>query len=149
MAPNPTMPPNSVGEGAGRVWYAPWSSGSAYGLMINAGAKMTQMENRIVLARFKDGYGPVGAYFLHLKTYTQNCNGEEYESKWFPDLQKITLLIVIPHFLFRICRRYGEKPVLLPDAEPSDYFPVACDVFLLEIIQKPPALTDHFQQAAA
>ncbi len=32
------------------------------------GAKMTQMENRIVLTRFKDGYGPVGAYFLHLKT---------------------------------------------------------------------------------
>jgi adenylylsulfate reductase subunit A len=81
--------PRSVGEGAGRVWYAPWSSGSAYGLMIEAGAKMTQMENRIVLARFKDGYGPVGAYFLHLKTYTQNCNGEEYESKWFPDLQKM------------------------------------------------------------
>jgi len=81
--------PKSVGEGAGRVWYAPWSSGSAYGLMIDAGAKMTQMENRIVLARFKDGYGPVGAYFLHLQTYTQNCNGEEYESKWFPDLQKM------------------------------------------------------------
>ena len=81
--------PRSVGEGAGRVWYAPWSSGSAYALMINAGAKMTQMENRIVLARFKDGYGPVGAYFLHLKTYTQNAYGEEYESKWFPELQKM------------------------------------------------------------
>ncbi len=81
--------PRSVGEGAGRVWYAPWSSGSAYGLMIGAGAKMTQMENRIVLARFKDGYGPVGAYFLHLKTYTQNCDGEEYESKWFPALQEM------------------------------------------------------------
>ena len=81
--------PRSVGEGACRVWYAPWSSGSAYGLMIGAGAKMTQMENRIVLARFKDGYGPVGAYFLHLKTYTQNCNGEEYESNWFPALQEM------------------------------------------------------------
>ncbi len=81
--------PRSVGEGAGRVWYAPWSSGSAYGLMIGAGAKMTQMENRIVLCRFKDGYGPVGAYFLHLKTYTQNCEGEEYESKWFPALQEM------------------------------------------------------------
>lgn len=57
--------------------------------MIQAGAKMTQMENRIVLARFKDGYGPVGAYFLHLKTYTQNCNGEEYESKWFPALTEM------------------------------------------------------------
>ena len=81
--------PRSVGEGSGRTWYAPWSSASAYGLMINAGAKMTQMENRIVLARFKDGYGPVGAYFLHLKTYTQNGLGEEYESKWFPELQKM------------------------------------------------------------
>ena len=81
--------PRSVGEGAGRVWYASWSSGSAYGLLIGAGAKMTQMENRIVLARFKDGYGPVGAYFLHLKTYTQNGMGEEYESKWFPELSKM------------------------------------------------------------
>ncbi len=81
--------PRSVGEGAGRVWYAPWSSGSAYALLIEAGAKMTQMENRIVLARFKDGYGPVGAYFLHLKTYTQNAYGDEYESKWFPALEKM------------------------------------------------------------
>ena len=81
--------PRSVGEGAGRVWYAPWSSGSAYGLLIEAGAKMTQMENRIVLARFKDGYGPVGAYFLHLKTYTQNGNGEEYESKWYDNIKEI------------------------------------------------------------
>ena len=74
--------PRSVGEGMGRTWYAPWSSGSAYALPIQVGAKMKQMENRIVLARFKDGYGPVGAYFLHLKTYTQNGYGEEYESKW-------------------------------------------------------------------
>jgi adenylylsulfate reductase subunit A len=81
--------PRSTGEGAGRTWYAPWSSASAYGLMINAGAKMTQMENRIVLARFKDGYGPVGAYFLHLKTYTQNAYGEEYESKWYDDTKAL------------------------------------------------------------
>ena len=75
--------PRSVGEGMGRTWYAPWSSASAYALPIQVGAKMTQMENRIVLARFKDGYGPVGAYFLHLKTYTQNAYGDEYESKWY------------------------------------------------------------------
>jgi adenylylsulfate reductase subunit A len=77
--------PRSVGEGMGRTWYAPWSSGSAYALSIQAGAKMTQMENRIVLARFKDGYGPVGAYFLHLKTYTQNAYGNEYETTWYED----------------------------------------------------------------
>ncbi len=75
--------PRSVGEGMGRTWYAPWSSASAYALPLQVGAKMTQMENRIVLCRFKDGYGPVGAYFLHLKTYTQNAYGEEYESKWY------------------------------------------------------------------
>ena len=49
----------------GRTWYAPWISASAYALPILAGAKMTQMENRIVLTRFKDGYGPVGAEDLH------------------------------------------------------------------------------------
>ena len=61
----------------GRTWYAPWSSASAYALPILVGAKMTQMENRIVLTRFKDGYGPVGAYFLHLHTYTQNAYGQD------------------------------------------------------------------------
>jgi len=77
--------PRSVGEGMGRTWYAPWSSGSAYALSLQAGAKMTQMENRIVLARFKDGYGPVGAYFLHLKSYTKNADGNEYETTWYED----------------------------------------------------------------
>lgn len=81
--------PRSVGEGMGRTWYAPWSSASAYALPIQAGAKMTQMENRIVLCRFKDGYGPVGAYFLHLKTYTQNAYGEEYESKWYDNTREM------------------------------------------------------------
>jgi len=81
--------PRSVGEGMGRTWYAPWSNGSAYALPIAVGAKMTQMENRIVLTRFKDGYGPVGAYFLHLKTYTQNANGENYEEKWYDNTKEI------------------------------------------------------------
>jgi len=31
------------------------------------GAKMVLMENRFVPARFKDGYGPVGAWFLFFK----------------------------------------------------------------------------------
>jgi adenylylsulfate reductase subunit A len=81
--------PRSVGEGMGRTWYAPWSSASAYALPIMAGAKMTQMENRIVLCRFKDGYGPVGAYFLHLKTYTQNAYGENYEKKWYEQTKQL------------------------------------------------------------
>ena len=81
--------PRSVGEGMGRTWYAPWSSASAYALPILAGAKMTQMENRIVLTRFKDGYGPVGAYFLHLKTYTQNAYGQDYEAFWRDSIEQM------------------------------------------------------------
>ena len=93
--------PRAVGEGMGRTWYAPWSNGSAYALPIAVGAKMTQMENRIVLCRFKDGYGPVGAYFLHLKTYTQNANGENYEkngmSKQKNWLESILTIILSQH----------------------------------------------------
>ncbi len=70
--------PRSIGEGAGRTWYAPWSSASAYGLVLRAGAKMIQMENRVVLARFKDGYGPVGAWFLLLGATDTNAHGDNY-----------------------------------------------------------------------
>ncbi len=77
----------SVAEGLGRTWYAPWSSASAYGLLIPIGVKMTQMENKIVLARFKDGYGPVGAWFLLLKSHTENAYGEKYEARWFDEIK--------------------------------------------------------------
>ena len=59
--------PHAHAEGLGRIWYAPWNTGSAYSLMIQAGAKMTQMEHRLVVSRFKDGYGPVGMWFLLFK----------------------------------------------------------------------------------
>jgi adenylylsulfate reductase subunit A len=81
--------PRAVGEGMGRTWYAPWSSASAYGLLIPIGAKMTQMENKIVLARFKDGYGPVGAWFLLLKSVATNAYGEQYEAKWLEHTKAI------------------------------------------------------------
>ncbi len=74
--------PHSVGEGLGRIWYAPWNTGSAYKLMINAGAEMTQMEHRLVVARFKDGYGPVGMWFLLFKAILKNGYGELVEEKW-------------------------------------------------------------------
>ncbi len=81
--------PRSVGEGAGRTWYAPWSTGSAYGLLIMAGAEMTQMENRLVVTRFKDGYGPVGAWFLALKAVARNAYGEEYERKYVEEQRQL------------------------------------------------------------
>lgn len=77
--------PRSVGEGAGRTWYSPWSTGSAYSLLIEVGAEMTQMENKLVVTRFKDGYGPVGAWFLALKATASNAYGEDYELKYRED----------------------------------------------------------------
>jgi len=60
---------------------------SAYGLLIPTGAKMTQMENKIVLTRFKDGYGPVGAWFLLLKAHATNAAGEFYEKDRYPEIK--------------------------------------------------------------
>jgi len=80
--------PRSSGEGWGRTWYPPWSTGSAYALLIRAGAEMTQMENRLVVTRFKDGYGPVGAFFLYLKAVATNAAGENYEVARRPGLRE-------------------------------------------------------------
>ncbi len=74
--------PHAHAEGLGRIWYAPWNTGSAYSLVIQAGAKMTQMEHRLVVARFKDGYGPVGMWFLLFKALLKNAKGELVEDKW-------------------------------------------------------------------
>jgi adenylylsulfate reductase subunit A len=70
--------PRSSKEGQGRAWYPVWNSGSGYALGMQAGAQMTLMENRFVPARFKDGYGPVGAWFLFFKCKATNSLGEDY-----------------------------------------------------------------------
>ncbi|MFA5243349.1 MAG: adenylyl-sulfate reductase subunit alpha [Sulfuricella sp.] len=73
--------PRSVGEGQGRAWYPVWNAGSTYSMAAEAGAELTMMENRFVPARFKDGYGPVGAWFLLFKAQATNANGEVYMVK--------------------------------------------------------------------
>ncbi len=70
--------PRSTQEGQGRAWYPVWNSGSGYALGMQAGAELTMMENRFVPARFKDGYGPVGAWFLFFKAKATNSLGEDY-----------------------------------------------------------------------
>lgn len=70
--------PRSMGEGMGRAWYPVWNAGSTYSLCAQVGAEMTMMENRFVPARFKDGYGPVGAWFLLFKAKATNSKGEDY-----------------------------------------------------------------------
>jgi adenylylsulfate reductase subunit A len=73
--------PRSVGEGQGRAWYPVWNAGSTYAMAAEAGAELTMMENRFVPARFKDGYGPVGAWFLLFKARAANGYGEDYMAK--------------------------------------------------------------------
>ncbi len=73
--------PRSVGEGTGRAWYPVWNAGSTYAMAAEAGAELTMMENRFVPARFKDGYGPVGAWFLLFKAKAVNAFGESYMEK--------------------------------------------------------------------
>lgn len=72
--------PRSVGEGTGRAWYPVWNAGSTYAMAAECGAEMTMMENRFVPARFKDGYGPVGAWFLLFKAKVMNGLGEDYNA---------------------------------------------------------------------
>jgi adenylylsulfate reductase, subunit A len=70
--------PRSQGEGKGRAWYPVWNAGSTYTMAVRAGAELSMMENRFTPARFKDGYGPVGAWFLLFKATTVNGMGENY-----------------------------------------------------------------------
>ncbi|MEW5733406.1 MAG: adenylyl-sulfate reductase subunit alpha [Thermodesulfobacteriota bacterium] len=70
--------PRSQGEGKGRAWYPVWNSGSTYTLAMKVGAELSMMENRFTPARFKDGYGPVGAWFLLFKAKTLNGLGENF-----------------------------------------------------------------------
>jgi len=70
--------PRSVGEGKGRAWYPVWNAGSTYTMALRAGAELSMMENRFTPARFKDGYGPVGAWFLLFKAKALNGLGENF-----------------------------------------------------------------------
>jgi adenylylsulfate reductase subunit A len=70
--------PRSSGEGAGRAWYPPFNSGASAYFTIKAGAEMTCQEVRFIPVRFKDAYGPVGAWFLLFKSRATNALGENY-----------------------------------------------------------------------
>ncbi|ADB58313.1 adenylyl-sulfate reductase subunit alpha [Archaeoglobus profundus] len=73
--------PRSTGEGMGRIWYAVFNTGSGYAMAIEAGAHTCQMEHRFIPSRFKDGYGPVGAWFLLFKSVATNAFDEVYIEK--------------------------------------------------------------------
>ena len=80
--------PRSSGEGMGRAWYPPWNSGSSAYFTLKAGAEMTCQEVRFIPVRFKDAYGPVGAWFLLFKSRATNAMGGEYMVERKPELDK-------------------------------------------------------------
>jgi adenylylsulfate reductase, subunit A len=78
--------PRSTGEGLGRAWYPPWNTGSSTYFSLKAGAEQTCQEVRFIPVRFKDGYGPVGAWFLLFKSRATNAEGGEYMVERRPEL---------------------------------------------------------------
>jgi len=80
--------PRSSGEGLGRAWYPPWNSGSSAYFTLKAGAEMTCQEVRFIPVRFKDAYGPVGAWFLLFKSRATNGLGENYMQTRVGELEK-------------------------------------------------------------
>ncbi|MCC6020690.1 MAG: adenylyl-sulfate reductase subunit alpha [Thermoproteaceae archaeon] len=71
--------PRATSEGIGRVWYPTWASASAYGLTLLAGAEAVEMCSRLVVVRFKDGYGPVGYPYLLFKMRSTDVYGKTWE----------------------------------------------------------------------
>ncbi len=80
--------PRSSGEGFGRAWYPPWNSGSSAYFTLKAGAEMTCQEVRFIPVRFKDAYGPVGAWFLLFKSRATNGMGGDYMQERKEELEK-------------------------------------------------------------
>ncbi|MBW2618162.1 MAG: adenylyl-sulfate reductase subunit alpha [Deltaproteobacteria bacterium] len=79
--------PRSTGEGLGRSWYPPFNSGSSAYFTLVAGAEMTCQEVRFIPVRFKDAYGPVGAWFLLFKSRARSAGGGEYMVEHKDELQ--------------------------------------------------------------
>ena len=80
--------PRSSGEGMGRAWYPLWNAGSSTYFTLKSGAEMTCQEVRFIPVRFKDAYGPVGAWFLLFKSRATNAMGGEYMVERRPELEK-------------------------------------------------------------
>ncbi len=112
--------PRATGEGMGRCWYPVWNAGSTYTMCQEVGAEMTMMENRFVPARFKDGYGPVGAWFLLFKAKATNTLGENYMVtnaemlKQYPPygLAKVPASCLRNHLMLKEMRE-GRGPIIM------------------------------------
>jgi len=116
--------PRSSGEGLGRAWYPPWNSGSSAYFTLQAGAEMTCQEVRFIPVRFKDAYGPVGAWFLLFKSQATNGLGEAYMQtnrdeleNWQPYGKVKPVPANLRNYLMMLDVMDGKGPIFMQTAE--------------------------------
>src|SRR5271157_3921224 len=116
--------PRSTGEGFGRSWYPPFNSGASAFFTIYAGAEMTCQEVRFIPVRFKDAYGPVGAWFLLFKAIATNAAGKDYMvenaaelDKWEPYGHVKPVPANLRNWLMMIDVMDGKGPIYMQTAE--------------------------------
>ena len=116
--------PRSTGEGLGRSWYPPFNSAGSSAFTIQAGAEMTCQEVRFVPVRFKDAYGPVGAWFLLFKSNATNSQNEDYMvtnaaelAKWGPYGQAKPTPANLRNWLMMLDMKDGKGPIQMRTEE--------------------------------
>jgi adenylylsulfate reductase subunit A len=116
--------PRSVGEGLGRSWYPPFNTGSSAYFTMKAGAEMTCQEVRFIPVRFKDAYGPVGAWFLLFKSRATTALGGDYMVERRPELQNWApygLVKPVPanlrNYLMMLDQKEGKGPTYMRTEE--------------------------------
>ncbi len=116
--------PRSTGEGFGRSWYPPFNSGSSLYFMMRTGAEHTCQEVRFIPVRFKDAYGPVGAWFLLFKSRATTALGGEYMVenkdellKWAPYGQVKPIPANLRNWLMMIDQKDGKGPAFMRTEE--------------------------------
>ncbi len=116
--------PRSTGEGFGRSWYPPFNSGASAFFTLYAGAEMTCQEVRFIPVRFKDAYGPVGAWFLLFKSMATNAYGGNYMQdnaaeldKWEPYGKVKPRPANIRNWLMMLDVMDGKSPIYMQTAD--------------------------------
>ncbi|MDH5197049.1 MAG: adenylyl-sulfate reductase subunit alpha, partial [Gemmatimonadota bacterium] len=116
--------PRSTGEGFGRSWYPPFNSGASAFFTIYGGAEMTCQEVRFIPVRFKDAYGPVGAWFLLFKAMATNAQGGNYMKdnaaeldKWEPYGKVKPAPANIRNWLMMLDVMDGKSPIYMQTAD--------------------------------
>jgi len=116
--------PRSTGEGLGRSWYPPFNTGSSAYFTLKTGAEMTCQEVRFIPVRFKDAYGPVGAWFLLFQSRATTALGGEYMVERRPELENWApygLVKPIPanlrNYLMMLDQQEGKGPAYMRTEE--------------------------------